>query len=977
MYIVRLHAQTTFPVNGVQDIQEDHYVFIHATLVISPDLMLENGTLIIRKGKIVDAGTNVPIPQDAVVIDVKGKYIYPSFIDLDADYGISFTENNGVSVTPQMESLRKGAYNWNQAIVPEFKAINYFQTDTSKNKSWRNAGFGAVNTFRHDGIARGTSAIVMLGNERTHNMIMLPEASAQFSFRKGSSTQEYPSSEMGVIALLRQTLYDMQWYAAGGNKEQENISLKAMHENKNLPQVIEVNNFLQVLRADNICDAFGFQYIIRANNDCYKMLDDIKQTNAPLIIPITFPKTPDVEDPFDAELVSLADMKHWELAPANAAMLERENIRFAITSAGLENKADFLKHLRRALTYGLSEKTALASITTVPADMMGITAETGTLEKGKLANFIITSGNIFQEETIIYQNWIHGKRYDITPMHNDIRGAYALTAGNITYGLLVKGKSHTPVFSIVKNTDTLQAYGKYIMQTLSLQFTDGDTQYRLSGITDGNNFTGTGFKDAERINWVATFANVYADKQQTVKKDTITLGNIIYPFVAYGWETKPVAENVLITNTTVWTNEKEGVLQNCDVLIGNGKILQVGKNIAAKDAKVIDGTGKHITSGIIDEHSHIAASNGVNEGTQAVSAEVRIGDIINNQDINIYRQLSGGVTTSHILHGSANPIGGQTEIIKLRWGASPEDMKMQEAPEFIKFALGENVKQSNWGEAYRIRFPQTRMGVEQTMDDAFTRAQAYINAQKTGGNLLRKDLELDALAEILLGQRFITCHSYVQSEINMMMHIADKYAFTLNTFTHILEGYKVADKMLKHGAGASTFSDWWAYKFEVYDAIPHNAAILSRMGIVTAVNSDDAEMGRRLNQEAAKAIKYGGLTEEEAWKLCTLNPAKLLHIDKYVGSIKAGKHADIVIWNANPLSIYASVEKTFVDGICYYDAAADAAMQKAIADEKARITKKMIAAKNAGEQTVPVVITQLPEYHCEYMYDFTYGNFEH
>lgn len=972
---ITLYAQVTFPVNGVQDIQNDYYAFTNATIIISPEQTLENATLIIKNGKIVDVGANISVPADAVHINLKGKFIYPSFIDLDADYGITINENLGTPITPQMENMRKGAYNWNQAIIPEFHALENFIVDTAKSRMYRSAGFGVVNTYRHDGIARGTSAVVMLGNERENEMILVSNATAQYSFRKGSSSQEYPTSEMGVIALLRQTLYDMQWYANGGNKEQENISLQAMNDNKSLPQVIEVNSYLQVLRADKICDEFGFQYIIRANNDCYKRLDEMKKTNAQLIIPLTFPKTPDVEDPFDASIISLADMKHWELAPANAAFLEREDISFAFTSAGLENKNDFLKNLRKAVQYGLSEKTALAAITTIPAKMLNTQNTTGTLEKNKVANFLITSGNIFNAETLIYQNWVNGKSYAVNPMQRDIRAGYELRINNMVYGLLVQGKSYNPEFSIVKNTDTIKADGKFSNEILTIHFTDGEKLFRLSGATDGDNFSGTGLMNDVWVNWQAKYANVYAEKLQPGKKDTVTLGNLIYPFVSYGWETKPQQENILITNATVWTNEKEGIIENCDVLIGNGKILQVGKNISAKNATVIDGTGKFVTCGIIDEHSHIAASDGVNEGAQAITSEVRIGDIINCDDINIYRQLSGGVTTSHILHGSANPIGGQTEIIKLRWGSSPEEMKMKEAPEFIKFALGENVKQSNWGDNYRIRFPQTRMGVEQTMDDAFTRAQEYMAAKQIAGNNVRKDLELDALAEILMKQRFITCHSYVQSEINMLMHIADKYDFTINTFTHVLEGYKVADKMKTHGAGASTFSDWWAYKYEVYDAIPYNTAILSRMGIITAINSDDAEMARRLNQEAAKAMKYGGLSEEEAWKLCTLNPAKLLHIDTYVGSLKAGKDADVVIWNNNPLSIYATVEKTFVDGVCYYDVEADAEMRKNILSEKAGIITKMIAAKKAGEPVTPIVVKQLPEYDCEYQYDFIFGNF--
>lgn len=401
------------------------------------------------------------------------------------------------------------------------------------------------------------------------------------------------------------------------------------------------------------------------------------------------------------------------------------------------------------------------------------------------------------------------------------------------------------------------------------------------------------------------FIRLSNDVLSKTKNDTIkpkeNVGSIVYPFGPYGWKTKPQVKTYLIKNATVWTNEQEGVLNNTDVLIRNGKIVNIGKNLTEKEAILIDATGKHLTAGIIDEHSHIAVNGGVNECTQSVTSEVRIGDVINSEDINIYRQLAGGVTTSHILHGSCNPVGGQTALIKLRWGYAPEQMKFENADGFIKFALGENVKRS--GDNRAGRYPDTRMGVEQTYIDAFSRARDYDQLMKTKPNETRHDLELDALAEILNKKRFITCHSYVQSEINMLMKVAEQFNFRVNTFTHILEGYKVADKLKKHGAGAAGFSDWWAYKFEVYEAIPYNGAILHDQGVVTAFNSDDAEMARRLNQEAAKAVKYGNVPEEEALKFVTLNPAKLLHIDNRVGSIKKGKDADLVLWNDHPLSI--------------------------------------------------------------------------
>ena len=355
------------------------------------------------------------------------------------------------------------------------------------------------------------------------------------------------------------------------------------------------------------------------------------------------------------------------------------------------------------------------------------------------------------------------------------------------------------------------------------------------------------------------------------------------------------------------------------------------------------------------------------------SGMVRIGDVINPDDINIYRQLAGGVTAAQILHGSANPIGGQSALIKFRWGAGPEGMKIEGADGYIKFALGENVKRSRSRSS--TRFPQTRMGVEQVYVDAFSNAleyekewQAYnkLNArQKPTAIKPRRDLVHEAMLEIIRSERFISCPSYVQSEINMLMHVAEHFGFKVNTFTHILEGYKVADKMAAHGAGGSTFADWWAYKWEVRYAIPYNPQLMQMAGVTVAVNSDDPEMARRLNQEAAKSVKYGGMSEEDAWKMVSLNPAKLLHLDDRTGSVKAGKDADLVLWNDNPLSIYAKAEKTMVDGVIYYDMDEDRKKRKAIREERARLTARMKAAKKGGDPTRKPFETSTIGFHCD------------
>ena len=422
----------------------------------------------------------------------------------------------------------------------------------------------------------------------------------------------------------------------------------------------------------------------------------------------------------------------------------------------------------------------------------------------------------------------------------------------------------------------------------------------------------------------------------------------MYPFGAYGSESLPQQNDLLIQGATVWTNEDEGILVT-DVLVRDGKIAEIGNDLSASGATIVDGSGKHLTPGIIDEHSHIGLFN-INE-IATNSSMVRMKDVVDSESINIYRNLAGGVVAAQLLHGSANPIGGQSALIKMRWGQAPNDLLIEGADEFIKFALGENVKRSS--NPASVRYPQTRMGVEQVFVNAFSQAQEYekewgeynslSRSQQRNAVAPRRDLVHEAMLEILNRERFVTSHSYVQSEINMLMEVADSFDFNINTFTHILEGYKVADKMAEHGAGGSTFSDWWGYKWEVRYAIPYNAALMQQAGVVVALNSDDAEMSRRLNQEAAKAVKYGNVSEIDALKMVTLNPAKLLHLDDRMGSILVGKDADLVLWSDHPLSVYAAADTTWVDGIPFYSREQDRLLRQQISDERDRIISKILA----------------------------------
>lgn len=953
-------SQETFPVNGVADKRTGVYAFTNATIVKDAQNNISTGILLIKEGKIIAVGASVNIPADAIVIDCKGKYIYPSFIDIYSDYGMSASQtqaggfNFGAPV--QLASNTKGAYGWNQAIRPEISAANIYGADEAKAKAMREVGFGVVLTHSKDGIARGTGAVVALSAKPENFSLIKEKASAHYSFSKGSSRQSYPSSLMGSIALLRQTFLDAQWYKNKPATEGTNFSLQAWNNNLALPQIFEANDKWNNLRADRIGDEFGVQFIIKGGGNEFERIAEMAATKATFILPLNFPQAMDVEDPNDARFVSLSTMKSWELAPTNPSAFEKAGIPFCITSADLKDSKQFMANLRKAIEYGLSETKALEALTKTPATLLNVYSETGSIEAGKWANFIVTNGPVFAEKTMILQNWIQGEKYAIKEDGmQEVKGNYTLQIdGNKNYSLAVKSNNSADIIG----NDTIASKFSHDGKMVSINFNEtkkAKKGFRLSGVANGNSWSGTGTDSSgNSVYWTAVFNNAIATKTDSVrKKITPTVGKLSYPNMSFGWEEMPTQETILLKNATVWTNEKEGVLKNADVLVVNGKIASVGQNLSNANARIIDATGKHVTAGIIDEHSHIAAAS-INEGAQSVTSEVRIADNIDPDDIDIYRQLSGGVTTSHILHGSANTIGGQTQLIKLRWGANDEGLKFKGADGFIKFALGENVKRTT--STSNNRFPDTRMGVEQVQMDAFTRAKDYENAIKgPNGKLVRRDLELDALVEIMNSKRFITCHSYVQSEIIETMKVAEKFGFKINTFTHILEGYKVADKMKAHGAAASTFSDWWAYKLEVQDAIAYNPGIMHKVGVNVAINSDDAEMARRLNQEAAKSVKYSSVSEEDALKMVTLNPAIMLHIDKTVGSIKAGKDADLVVWSDHPLSIYAKAEKTLVDGIVYFDREKDMELRKKVQAERTRLIQKMLDEKKGGGSVGPAM----------------------
>lgn len=962
--------------------------FVNAKLYVDYSTIIDSGTLIIHKGKVYDYGKKIKIPVNAQIVECGNKVIYPSFIDIFTDYGVGEVKSNALP-KPHYETSVKGAFNRNQAIKPEINAVELFKNDLNKAKIFRDLGFGAVLTSNSDGIMRGNSCVVLLGEKSENEQIIKTDGPQVWSFNKGSSTQEYPSSLMGSVALIRQTLYDAQWYNTQISKQTIDLSLESLNKiNSNLV-IFDAANALNSVRALNIAQEFKIPMILHSNGDEYQYINELSKSNSHLIVNLNFPEAYKISNPEDARILSNTQLLDWYLSPYNIKELVDKNVSFSLTTNKLKDAKDFSKNLKKVFETGVSEETILKALTTNPAKQLQIDSYVGSLHKGKLANFLICDNSLSSAKFSINQNWVNGIMYEVNSQPNTISGKYVYRLSDTS----------TLFFEITNNTQTLEVkctYKDSIKIPAKIEFVKDQIQIviNLSKLKLGINedlFLKTNEINTKLKGIISSISGKYDKEFEAIKVDTNITSvinntktifqpkvSIPVPFSSYGrTETFSKTNNYLITNATIWTGEEEFELKNYSLAIINGKIVKIAKDINPKlifgniQYKTIDANQKYITAGIIDEHSHIAINGGVNEVGESVTSEVRIKDIINPSDINIYRQLAGGVTTAHVLHGSANCIGGQSALINLKWGEELKNLFFVNNPPFIKFALGENVKQSNWGDKYCVRYPQSRMGVEQTIIDAFQRALEYKNLKQESFtsnkfiNMPKVDLELEAIQEILEKKRFITCHSYSQSEINMLMKVAEMYNIRVNTFTHILEGYKISDKLKKHGAGASSFSDWWSFKAEVKDAVPHNAALLTKAGVVTAINSDDPELGRRLNMEAAKGVKYGNLSEAEAWKLVTLNPAKLLQIDKYVGSVKEGKNANLVLWSAKPLSVYAKAEKVLIDGMLYFDENEHQKLEANNVKIRSILIEELLKDKSPEIKKQEVLPEIKEHYHCD------------
>ncbi len=949
------------PPNGVRRTDPSHHAFTNATIHAAPGRTIEHAGLVIKDGIVTWIGSldgQTPVPEGAVLHDASGLHIYPGFIE-------SFIE-----VDPPETTDGSLVSHWNPMVTPDREAIRGPGLTDSDRTQLRELGFVAAHITPRHGTFRGLSGVVSLAAPSEDPSLGGPvvyrdHVGNVLSFDRTQGKPDgsgYPVSHMGAVALIRQTLLDSKWQrnARDAGMEIPRNTLDAI--DPDLPLIFDTDHPLKVLSAGTIAREFDWPAIVIGDGREYQRLDAIADQRLPLVVPLRFPADPDVSGIGAIDALDLAELQAWEQAPTNPARCLERGLTVALTSSKLPKRASFAKHLRRAIASGLSEQDALAALTTTPARLLGIDDRLGTLDVGKIASFIVADGSIFDEDTTILEVWIDGRRHRLhTPTRDDIAGTWSFTFGQDPSHdgtLTISFEDDKPRVTIESN-----APGGKEIEARDATLRDNRLSYVIDMPDDGGAITVTVIFQGSRVFGTIltpsgeifhfTGSRAHAEDEQHPDDDTDKDdGEQDEPipdrsgrrFGPYAMPEVPPQETALFVNATIWTASERGILDNAWLFIEQGRITALGTGPAPRgrpNTRIIDCEGKHITPGIVDAHSHTGLfALGVNEGSQACTAEVRIHDDLDPGHISWYRQLAAGVTTVNSLHGSANPIGGQNAIHKVRWGAQhPNEMLMQGARPGIKFALGENVKQSNWGDEYTVRYPQTRMGVETFIRDRFLAAREYAQNKDP---LRRRDLELDALAEILAGERLIHCHSYRQDEILMLCRIAEEFGFLIGSFQHVLEGYKVAEYIKQYALGASCFSDWWAYKVEVQDAIPYNGPIMHAVGVAVSYNSDSDDLVRRLNTEAAKAVKYGGLDPHEALKFVTINPAIQLGIDDRVGSLEVGKDADLVVWSGNPLSTGSVCERTWIDGREYFSIERDAQMREANDAERRRILAKLL-----------------------------------
>jgi imidazolonepropionase-like amidohydrolase len=963
------------------------HAIVGARIVLSPGQVLERGTIVLRDGLISAVGADVSVPADARVWEGVGLTVYPGLIDAYVTPAAPPTPAPGPAgatpVPPRPEPPpapgSRGAAHPLASVSPDRRVVESAPLAREQVEALRAAGFAVAQVAPAKGIVRGQSAVVALSGAAPSQSVVRADAAQVVAF--APERQGYPDSLMGAVAVVRQAFKDAAWYRDRQaaylrtpervERPETNLAWAALEPAlaRKQPVLFVADEMLEVLRAGAVAREAAVSAQVVGAGDEYKRVKEVAALGLPVIVPVNFLGAPDVSDPDTALEGGIEELRHFDQGPGNAAALGKAGVTFALTASGLKDVRGFRAQVARAIERGLEADRALAAVTTVPARLLGLEGRLGTLAVGKAANLTVTRGDLFAPKSRVREVWVEGRRFEVVEKDEPgAKGRFELAWGGTKGTLTLAQEKGAPTASVLVAAETLAATdvridGPRASFTLTRagqaeRFDLTERRDHLTGsvVTAGGVLPLTGLRSGDPE------PEKPKDPEKAAAEAKPDLKPVDTPVVMGNSEpwrlAVPEAPAVLLVkNATIWTEGPQGTLAGADLLVRAGKIAAVGKNLEAPSgAVVVDATGRHVLPGIIDAHSHSAILGNVNECSNSVTAEVRVEDAINSESINIYRQLAGGTTVMHLLHGSCNAIGGQSALVKNKWGEPPDRLRFAGAPPTIKFALGENPKRSYSAGAPAPpegrRYPTTRAGVEQVIREAFTKARDYREALaefRAGRRLAapRPDLQTEALVEVLEGKRLIHSHSYRQDEILMLMRLTEEFGIRVQTFQHILEGYKVADEMATHGASASGFSDWWAYKFEVIDAIPYNGFLMWDRGVTVSYNSDSDELARILNVEAAKAMKYGGVPAEEALRFVTLNPARQLRIDDRVGSLEVGKDADFQIRTESPLSPASRVQETWIEGRKYFDRDADLAGRAALAQERELLVAKARAARKA------------------------------
>jgi len=866
-------ALTPFPA-GAQ--QADTHAIVGARVITVSGPVYERATLVMKDGLIAAVGPDVTPPPGARVIDGKGLVVTPGLVDGLSSIGLPAPARGGASGG----GSGSGGAASPSPLTPLALALDRVKVaDVAKA---RDSGITTAVVIPKEGVLPGQSVLLNLAGDRPEAMVLREPFALHLHM--ASATRQYPGSLMGTMAYTRQALLDAArgrdawaaWEKAprGQKRPRYDPALAPWQQvlAGKLPLVVTCTLENDVRRALALADEFKIRVVLAGAPLAYRSAELLKARHVPLLVSVNFdpPRAASFFGGFDEE----QEQRRIQDAERNPGELAKAGVPFALVSGWAP---DFVAGIRRAVEKGLASDAALRAATLGAAEALSLADTTGSLEVGKLANVVAWTGEPFAKDTKARYVFVDGKLHEVEEDEKKDAGKRAGGAG---------------AAAAAAGTAAVAA------------------------------------ADAK--------PDAKADKPED--KPLPPLPTAPPPF--------PAGRAVAITGGTILTVGPQGTIENGTVLIRDGRIAAVGKDVAVPDgAVVVDARGRYVMPGIIDTHSHSAIDGNVNECTDVITAEVRIKDVLDHRDVSIYRELAGGVTTINVLHGSCNAIGGQNAVIKLRWGKPPEELVFKEAPRGIKFALGENVKRSNFRVPGEPRYPGSRMGVEVVLREGFLRARAYkkewadyeaklkaLPAKADKPVPPRRDLRLETLADILDGKIYVHSHGYRADEMLMLMAVADEFGFKVRTFQHGLEAYKIASEIARHGAGVGTFIDWWAFKMEAMGATPYNPAILASHGVKVSLNSDSDELARRLYWDAAKAVKYGGVSEAEALKMITWNAAWQLGVDKYVGSLEPGKQADVGVWSAHPLSALARCEMTLVDGQVYFDRARDLEARRAVAE---------------------------------------------